>query len=66
MKGARIVAVTTEPLDQKTTLKQLAETLPAIALPKTFLVMENLPKMGSGKIDFRAITELARKELGRK
>jgi acyl-[acyl-carrier-protein]-phospholipid O-acyltransferase / long-chain-fatty-acid--[acyl-carrier-protein] ligase len=66
MKGARIVAVTTEPVDQKTTLKKLAETLPAIALPKTFLVMENLPKMGSGKIDFRAITELARKELGRK
>ncbi|WP_163337799.1 AMP-binding protein [Desulfopila sp. IMCC35008] len=66
MKGARIVAVTTEPLDQKSTIKKLAETLPAIAIPKTFLVMENLPKMGSGKIDFRAITELARKELGRK
>ncbi len=66
MKGARIVAVTTEELDQKATVKKLRETLPAIALPKTFLVMENLPKMGSGKIDFRKITELARQELSRK
>jgi len=66
MKGAKIVAVTTVPLDQKTVLKQMAEYLPAIALPKTFLVMENLPKMGSGKIDFRTITEMARAELARK
>ena len=66
IKGARIVAVTTEPVEQKPILKKMAETLPPIALPKTFLVMENLPKMGSGKIDFRAITELAREELARK
>jgi acyl-[acyl-carrier-protein]-phospholipid O-acyltransferase/long-chain-fatty-acid--[acyl-carrier-protein] ligase len=66
MKGARIVAVTTVPVDQKAVTKQMAEQLPAIALPKTFLVMENLPKMGSGKIDFRTITELAREELGKK
>jgi len=66
MKGARIVAVTTVPVDQKAITKQMAEQLPAIALPKTFLVMENLPKMGSGKIDFRTITEMAREELARK
>lgn len=66
MKGARIVAVTTVPVDQKTIIKQMAEHLPAIALPKTFLIMENLPKMGSGKIDFRTITEMAREELARK
>lgn len=66
MKGARIVAVTTVPVDQKNIIKQMAEHLPAIALPKTFLVMENLPKMGSGKIDFRTITEMAREELARK
>lgn len=66
IKGARIVAVTTEPVEQKPILKKMADSLPAIALPKTFLIMENLPKMGSGKIDFRAITELARQELARK
>ncbi len=63
IKGARIVAVTTEQVDKKKTLKQLGKLLPSIALPKTFLVIENLPKMGSGKIDFRTITEMARKEI---
>ncbi len=63
IKGARIVAVVTCQLDEKTTLKEMAKQLPQIALPKTFLVIENLPKMGSGKIDFRSITELARAKL---
>ena len=62
-KGARIVAVVTTPLDEKTLLKQMAKHLPAIALPKIFLVWETLPKMGSGKIDFRTISEMARDQL---
>ena len=65
-KGARIVAVVTTRLDEKDTLKQMAETLPPIALPKIFLVWETLPKMGSGKIDFRTISEMAREQLTRK
>ncbi len=63
IKGARIVAVVTARLDEKATLKQMAKHLPQIALPKTFLVIESLPKMGSGKIDFRTITEMARDKL---
>ena len=46
-----------EKLDPKPVLKQLAEQLPKIALPKEFMVIEDLPKMGSGKIDFRTLTE---------
>ncbi len=64
IKGAKIVAVVMEQLDEKTTLKKMAEQLPKIALPKIFLIMEELPKMGSGKIDFRKITEHTRAELG--
>lgn len=64
-KGARIVAVVTTPLDEKGILKQMGEHLPPIALPKIFLVWENLPKMGSGKIDFRTISEMAREQLSR-
>lgn len=60
-KGARIVAVTTEKINRKTTLKQMAQQLPKIALPKQFIILEELPKMGSGKIDFRTITEMVRK-----
>ncbi len=63
IKGARIVAVVTTPLDEKNILKQMAEHLPPIALPKIFLVWETLPKMGSGKIDFRTISEMAREQL---
>jgi len=32
--------------------------LPNIALPKQFVVIEELPKMGSGKIDFRTVTAM--------
>jgi acyl-[acyl-carrier-protein]-phospholipid O-acyltransferase/long-chain-fatty-acid--[acyl-carrier-protein] ligase len=66
IKGARIVAVVTTPLDEKTVLKRMGEYLPTIALPKIFLVWETLPKMGSGKIDFRKISEMAREQLTRK
>jgi len=66
IKGAKIVAVVTTPLDEKTVLKQMAQHLPPISLPKIFLVWENLPKMGSGKIDFRTISEMAREQLSRK
>ncbi len=59
-KGARIVAVITEKINEKSTLKQMAEQLPKIALPKQFIIFEELPKMGSGKIDFRRITEMVR------
>lgn len=65
IKGAQIVAVVTTPLDEKNVLKQMKKQLPAMALPKIFLVWETLPKMGSGKIDFRTISEMARKELTR-
>lgn len=60
IRGAKIVAVTTQPIDEKAVLKQLGVSLPNIALPKQFIVMEELPKMGSGKIDFRSITERAK------
>lgn len=63
IKGAKIVAVITTEVDEKSVQKKMAEQLPKIAIPKTFLVMEELPKMGSGKIDFRTITEMTRAQL---
>ena len=59
-KGARIVAVTTEEIEQKPILKQMAEQLPKIAMPKQFLVIEDVPKMGSGKLDFRSLTNIVK------
>jgi acyl-[acyl-carrier-protein]-phospholipid O-acyltransferase/long-chain-fatty-acid--[acyl-carrier-protein] ligase len=65
MKGAKIVAVVTAPIEEKAIMKQLAAHLPPIAIPKIFLVREKMPKTGNGKIDFRALTEIARQELQR-
>lgn len=60
LKGARIVAAVTQKLDERTVLRQMGEQLPPIALPRQFVVIEDLPKMASGKIDFRKITNLVR------
>lgn len=65
IRGAKIVAVITQPIDEKAVLKNMSATLPNIALPKQFIIMEELPKMGSGKIDFRLLTERA-KEIANK
>jgi acyl-[acyl-carrier-protein]-phospholipid O-acyltransferase/long-chain-fatty-acid--[acyl-carrier-protein] ligase len=56
-KGAEIIAVVTEQINEKAILKEMSKELPNIALPKQFPIMEELPKMGSGKIDFRSITD---------
>ena len=58
LKGARIVAAVTQQIDEKKMLKKMAAHLPNIALPKQIMVIEELPKMGSGKIDFRTVTEM--------
>lgn len=63
VKGARIVVAITAEIKEKEILKNMAKKLPAIALPKKFVVLENLPKMGSGKIDFRTVTDLVKAEL---
>jgi len=63
VKGARIVAAVTESIDEKKTLKKMAADLPKIALPKIFTVIAEFPKMGSGKIDFRTVTNIVRQKL---
>ena len=60
MRGAKIVAAVTQGIDEKTTLKRMAEQLPKIAIPSKFIVIPELPKTGSGKIDFKTITEKVR------
>jgi acyl-[acyl-carrier-protein]-phospholipid O-acyltransferase/long-chain-fatty-acid--[acyl-carrier-protein] ligase len=60
LRGARIVAATTQSIDEKATLKKMSEQLPNIAMPSKFVVVSEMPKTGSGKIDFRTITEKVR------
>ncbi len=63
IKGARIVAAVTAPIEEKKILKKMATDLPKIAMPKIFTVIEEFPKMGSGKIDFRTVTYMVQKIL---
>ncbi|MFB3852384.1 MAG: AMP-binding protein [Vicinamibacterales bacterium] len=58
LRGSRIVAAVTQAIDEKAILEKLSTELPNIALPKRFVVIPELPKMTSGKIDFRTITEM--------
>jgi acyl-[acyl-carrier-protein]-phospholipid O-acyltransferase/long-chain-fatty-acid--[acyl-carrier-protein] ligase len=60
VKGARIVAAVTQAIDEKAILKKMSEHLPAISMPSKFVIIPEMPKSGSGKIDFRAITEKVR------
>jgi acyl-coenzyme A synthetase/AMP-(fatty) acid ligase len=47
-------------VDEKATMTRLAESLPRIAVPRQFVILPFLPKMPSGKVDYRALTELVR------
>ncbi len=60
VRGARIVAAVTAAVDEKAATAKLAESLPRIAVPKQFIVLPFLPKVPSGKVDYRALTELVR------
>jgi len=60
-KGAEIVAaVTTQEIPIKHLQKLLKKSLPALAIPKEFYVMENLPMMSSGKVNFREVETICR------
>lgn len=60
LKGGKIVAAVTREVDSEKILRQMANDLPPIAMPRKFHVIGEFPKMGSGKIDFRTITESVR------
>ncbi|MFC1887851.1 AMP-binding protein [Candidatus Cloacimonadota bacterium] len=61
-KGADVVAaVTTGEINTKKILKLMAKELPAIAVPKEFYVLEDIPMMGSGKVNFREVEATCRR-----
>jgi acyl-[acyl-carrier-protein]-phospholipid O-acyltransferase/long-chain-fatty-acid--[acyl-carrier-protein] ligase len=58
VKGATIVAAVTKEINKIAILRKMGEVLPNIALPRQFFIIEDLPMMSTGKIDFRSVTEL--------
>ena len=68
-KGSDVVAaVATGEFDKKKVLKHMAKELPAIAVPKEFYIIEDIPLMGSGKVAFRQVEQICRdmQENGKK
>ncbi len=63
-KGARLVAAMSgQTVDTDELQKACLKVLPAIAVPKIYLNFPELPKMGSGKIDFRRVTLMVKDHL---
>ncbi len=65
IKGAKIIVAITGDVDEKDLLLKLHTKLPTIAIPKRFIFIKELPKMGSGKVDFRGTTELIKEILSK-
>lgn len=61
-RGSRIIGVTSKEIDQQVVVKQLSEELPNLALPKKYVVVDEFPYMGSGKTDFRTLTEIVKQQ----
>lgn len=61
-RGSKIVAVTTREIDPAATNKLLSADLPNLALPKKYVTVAEFPRMGSGKTDFRSLTDLIIKQ----
>jgi acyl-[acyl-carrier-protein]-phospholipid O-acyltransferase/long-chain-fatty-acid--[acyl-carrier-protein] ligase len=57
-KGAAIIATVSIEVNRAEMLKKMGNELPNIALPKQFIVIKELPMMGTGKIDFRSVTRI--------
>ncbi len=64
VKGASLVAAVTREVDSVDIILKLKGKLTPIAIPKKFVVLDELPKMGTGKADFRTITEVVREKIG--
>jgi acyl-[acyl-carrier-protein]-phospholipid O-acyltransferase/long-chain-fatty-acid--[acyl-carrier-protein] ligase len=64
-KGSRLVAALSRDVDEEELLRKLAAELPPIAIPKKFVHLDEFPKMGSGKIDFRTTTQMVKELLAR-
>lgn len=63
VRGSSIIATVTIEVNKSEILKKMGAELPNIALPKQFIVIKDLPMMGTGKIDFRRVARLVQEIL---
>jgi acyl-[acyl-carrier-protein]-phospholipid O-acyltransferase / long-chain-fatty-acid--[acyl-carrier-protein] ligase len=63
-RGADIIVAVTAKIDENDLRKKVSQELPPIALPKKFVFFSELPLMGNGKVNFRAVEEMCRESSG--
>jgi acyl-[acyl-carrier-protein]-phospholipid O-acyltransferase/long-chain-fatty-acid--[acyl-carrier-protein] ligase len=63
-KGANLAVAVTSDIKQKEIIAALTRKLPPVSVPRKFIVLEELPKMGSGKVDFRTTTLIVQELIG--
>ena len=57
-KGSVIVATVSQEVNKTEILRKMMNDLPIIALPRQFITINEMPMMGTGKIDFRTVTKM--------
>lgn len=62
-KGSYIVATISREVNKIEILRKMMDELPVIALPRQFIVIQDLPMMSTGKIDFRKVTNMVQEIL---
>jgi acyl-[acyl-carrier-protein]-phospholipid O-acyltransferase / long-chain-fatty-acid--[acyl-carrier-protein] ligase len=62
-KGSYIVATVSKEVNKTEILRKMLNELPIIALPRQFIVVNELPMMSTGKIDFRSVTKIVQEIL---
>ncbi|NOQ63584.1 MAG: AMP-binding protein [Methyloprofundus sp.] len=58
-KGEQLVLITTKQDATSKELLQLAKGVPSINLPKKFMLVEHIPVLATGKINYPTVTQLA-------
>jgi acyl-[acyl-carrier-protein]-phospholipid O-acyltransferase/long-chain-fatty-acid--[acyl-carrier-protein] ligase len=62
-KGSYIMAAVSKEVHKTEILRKMMNDLPSIALPREFIVLESIPIMSTGKVDFRNVTKIVQEKL---
>ncbi len=60
-KGAEVAIALDHALDIDRIKKELSSLLPPLMMPKHFVVLDSMPLLGSGKVNFRQVEEIVNK-----
>lgn len=67
VKGYHVVAaINDNKIHAREIIHKLKKVLPSIAVPKEFIYIENIPLMGSGKVNFREVENICREKSKKK